>query len=107
MPLTPFHSGPTLLFGYLLRRRMDLVTFLVASVILDAFTSHDLAHGEPVAVGNLEITPVPVAHYRPESDTLAFRLERETEAMATEAGYELSEDFASYAIRTGLRGNGY
>lgn len=35
MPLTPFHFGPTLLFGYLLRRRMDLVTFLVASVILD------------------------------------------------------------------------
>ncbi|WP_185715515.1 hypothetical protein [Halocatena pleomorpha] len=35
MPLTPFHFGPTLLFGYLLRRRMDLGTFLVASVILD------------------------------------------------------------------------
>lgn len=35
MPLTPFHFGPSLLFGYLLRRRMDLVTFLVASVILD------------------------------------------------------------------------
>lgn len=35
MPLTPFHFGPTLLFGYLLRRRIDLVTFLIASVILD------------------------------------------------------------------------
>lgn len=35
MPLTPFHFGPTLLFGYPLRRRLDLGTFLVASVILD------------------------------------------------------------------------
>lgn len=35
MPLTPFHFGPSLLAGYPLRRRMDLVTFLVASVILD------------------------------------------------------------------------
>jgi hypothetical protein len=35
MPLTPFHLGPVLLFGYPLRRRMDLVTFLVASVLLD------------------------------------------------------------------------
>lgn len=35
MPLTPFHFGPSLLVGYLLRRRMDFVTFLVASVITD------------------------------------------------------------------------
>lgn len=39
MPLTPFHFGPILLFGYLLRRRMDLVTFLIASVILDVRAS--------------------------------------------------------------------
>lgn len=35
MPLTPFHFGPALLFGYPLRRRMDLVTFLLANVITD------------------------------------------------------------------------
>jgi membrane-bound metal-dependent hydrolase YbcI (DUF457 family) len=35
MPLTPFHFGPSLLFGYLLRRRMDFLTFVVAGVILD------------------------------------------------------------------------
>jgi membrane-bound metal-dependent hydrolase YbcI (DUF457 family) len=35
MPLTPFHFGPSLLFGYPIRQRMDLVTLLVASVILD------------------------------------------------------------------------
>jgi membrane-bound metal-dependent hydrolase YbcI (DUF457 family) len=35
MPLTPFHFGPTLLIGYPLRSRMDLVTFLMASVITD------------------------------------------------------------------------
>lgn len=35
MPLTPFHFGPSLLLGYPLRQRLDLGTFLVASVILD------------------------------------------------------------------------
>ena len=35
MPFTPFHFGPTLLFGYPLRRRLDFGTFLIASVILD------------------------------------------------------------------------
>ena len=35
MPFTPFHFGPALLFGYSLRRRMNLVTFLIANVITD------------------------------------------------------------------------
>lgn len=35
MPLTPFHIGPALLIGYPLRRRLDLVTFLIAAVITD------------------------------------------------------------------------
>jgi hypothetical protein len=35
MPVTPFHFGPALLIEYLLRRRIDLGTFLIASVITD------------------------------------------------------------------------
>lgn len=35
MPFTPFHFGPALLIGYPLRRRIDLVTFLLANVITD------------------------------------------------------------------------
>ncbi|MFH1224799.1 MAG: hypothetical protein V1676_03265 [Candidatus Diapherotrites archaeon] len=35
MPLTPFHLGPSLLFGLLLFSLIDLPAFLVAGVILD------------------------------------------------------------------------
>jgi membrane-bound metal-dependent hydrolase YbcI (DUF457 family) len=35
MPLTPFHFGPALFIGYPLRRRLDLMTFLIAAVITD------------------------------------------------------------------------
>lgn len=35
MPLTPFHFGPALLLEYLLRRRIDFGTFLLANVITD------------------------------------------------------------------------
>lgn len=35
MPYTPFHLGPALLFGVLLRRRLDFGTFLVANVVVD------------------------------------------------------------------------
>ncbi|MFC6962146.1 MBL fold metallo-hydrolase [Halocatena marina] len=58
--------------------------------LTDAFTIQDLMHGEPITVGDLEITPIPVAHGRPESDTLGFRLERETETMV------YAPDFANW-----------
>lgn len=35
MPFTPFHLGPALLIGLFLRDRIDLPTFLAASVIID------------------------------------------------------------------------
>lgn len=35
MPFTPFHLGPALLLGALLPRRLDLLTLLVAAVIVD------------------------------------------------------------------------
>lgn len=35
MPVTPFHFGPALLLGYLLRRRLDLGTFLIANISTD------------------------------------------------------------------------
>lgn len=36
VPFTPFHLGPGLLVGLALRRRLDLPTFLVANVAVDA-----------------------------------------------------------------------
>lgn len=35
MPFTPFHLGPALLFGVLLRRRLDFIPFLVGNVVVD------------------------------------------------------------------------
>lgn len=35
MPFTPFHLGPALLFGMLLRKHLHLPTFLISNVILD------------------------------------------------------------------------
>lgn len=35
MPFTPFHLGPAIFFGMLLRRNMHMPTFIVANVILD------------------------------------------------------------------------
>lgn len=38
MPFTPFHLGPALLFGLLLRRKIDLPTFVVTSLLVDVRT---------------------------------------------------------------------
>ncbi|MEM2980533.1 MAG: hydrolase [Thermoproteota archaeon] len=35
MPFTPFHLGPAIFFGMLLRKHMHMPTFIVANVILD------------------------------------------------------------------------
>ncbi|MEM2089015.1 MAG: hydrolase [Thermoproteota archaeon] len=35
MPFTPFHFGPAIFFGMLLRKNMHIPTFIVANVILD------------------------------------------------------------------------
>lgn len=35
MPFTPFHLGPAILFGMVLRKNMHTPTFIVANVILD------------------------------------------------------------------------
>ena len=35
MPLTPFHFGPGLLIAVIFLRRLDLITVLIASVIVD------------------------------------------------------------------------
>lgn len=49
--------------------------------LIDSFTRHDLLAGEPVTVGDVAVTPIPVAHDRPASETLAFRLEQESETL--------------------------
>jgi phosphoribosyl 1,2-cyclic phosphodiesterase len=43
--------------------------------LANAFDERDLDHGEPVAVADATVTPIPVAHDRPAFDTLAFRVE--------------------------------
>jgi hypothetical protein len=35
MPFIPFHLGPAMFFGMLLRKRMHMPTFIIANVILD------------------------------------------------------------------------
>lgn len=38
MPFTPFHLGPSILIGLLLRKHIDLPTFVVASLAVDVRT---------------------------------------------------------------------
>ena len=52
MPLTPFHLGPALFFGFLLLNHLDFPTFVIANVIIDiepllvlAFNLNYRAHG--------------------------------------------------------------
>ncbi|WP_227132063.1 MBL fold metallo-hydrolase [Halorubellus salinus] len=45
------------------------------------FDEHDLAHGDPVTVGDATVTPIPVRHDRPAFDTLAFRIETDDAAV--------------------------
>lgn len=48
----------------------------------------ELDHGDPVAVGDATVTPVPVAHDRPAFDTLAFRVETDDAALLYAPDFE-------------------
>lgn len=47
MPFTPFHMGPALLIWGLFPRRLDLMSILVGSVILDLEPFYYLVQGSP------------------------------------------------------------
>ncbi|ADQ66583.1 metal-dependent hydrolase [Halogeometricum borinquense DSM 11551] len=79
-------------------RFLDIPLYLTATAqdrfaqekpyLTDSVAIRNLMHGEPVTVGDIEITPIPVAHDRPECDTLAFRLETGTETMVYAPDFE-------------------